>query len=166
MYQKGHWAYSEAVLELRQKGILIGYPKGSFNGTIPKDVPKPKPSYDLSTPASAWHSLMRAMSTGDETEICKILSEDCFTRDLPIYLGYGLKTADLRERRAAYRALAARISGRKFLIIPSFTAKDGSEVLAELDSGQMEPFIGFGWEVQMNRSDQSWSVSAILHSEE
>src|ERR1700722_17117974 len=41
---KDHWAYN-AVQELRDKGIFIGYPNGTFNGVVPKGIPKPRASY-------------------------------------------------------------------------------------------------------------------------
>lgn len=37
---KDHWAY-QAVMELQQKGILVGYPDGTFHGEKSKHSPSP-----------------------------------------------------------------------------------------------------------------------------
>ncbi len=71
---KDHWAYS-AVLELKQKGILIGYPNGTFNGIVPKGVPHPKPVYDQSTPENCLTSFERALKSADLEGLKSIVTE-------------------------------------------------------------------------------------------
>src|SRR5437016_3134918 len=74
---KDHWAY-QAVMELKAKGILIGYPDGSFNGEGAKVV---KPIYDLSTPKKTWDSLVLAMLNRDEAGVRYVTTKECFASD-------------------------------------------------------------------------------------
>jgi len=69
---KDHWAY-QAVMELKAKGILIGYPGGSFNGQAAKTV---KPVYDLSSPMATWHSFLTALRHRDEYGVQYILTKE------------------------------------------------------------------------------------------
>jgi len=70
---KDHWAY-QAVMELKEKGILIGYPDGTFNGDGTKTA---KPIYDLSSPMATWRTLLAAMRNRDEFGVQNTLAPDC-----------------------------------------------------------------------------------------
>jgi hypothetical protein len=160
---KDHWAY-KAVTELHDKGILIGYPNGTFNSVVPKGTPKPKQAYDISTPENTWRSLLRAMATGDEHEMGIILTTRCWTHDVQSELSVDLKSASRTDRCTVYSVLSAKLSKRK-LLIDLTPVSDNNEIFAVLDDGRQSDFIGgSSLAVQMNRIKNTWQITAILHS--
>jgi len=101
---KNHWAYS-AVMDLKQKGILLGYPESDAQEK------SHKLSYNLSSPLNAWRSLLLAMRRRDEEGVKYITSETFFdTADVDFnhewQLNYGITTRkqwlDYYEERAKH----------------------------------------------------------------
>ncbi len=157
---RDHWAY-KAVLELKNKGIFIGYPNGTFNGVLPKGMPKPQAAYDLSSPMITWGSLLRAMRNGDEGGISRILTKQCFLANNPPGAQFRSISEDRAMRVEYYRR--TEILWRPMRLIDLRKYHDPGPDMFEgiFTSGDEPPFLRVHY-VDMQRIGLEWHVTSIF----
>jgi hypothetical protein len=158
---KGHWAY-DAVLELRNMGILVGYPPG-VGGTSAAPLDKPQRTrYDVSSPNAAWRSLIYAMKKRDEAGLEVVLSHECYAADGEYDYKFGAFSADAKTRSLHYRELSDLWSKRVLVRVrPSATDSDRiyRANLVDLQAGP-DPTDHWIW-VRMERHGKSWRITEI-----
>jgi len=147
---RDHWAY-DAVLELKSKGILVGYPNGTFKVAALKTTPKTTMPYDLTSPRNTWRSLLRAMRDGDEDGISHILTSKCLLDDVRFVRIRSISN-DRSLRIRAYRKLEELWRTLTFVDL-----NKGREAEANLFqgafSGDIEPPIGTVYYITMEKKD-------------
>jgi len=161
---KDHWAY-QAVMELKAKGILIGYPDGSFNGAGAKVV---KPVYDISTPTSAWHSLLFALRNRDEHGVQHVMTKEffdsgAFFEDLPTLNHH---EPSLKKRLDYYERRGKLWSKWSFQLVTGSTPEEKERILRF--TGSANGAVGFlsgekAHIVAFQKSEDGWRISLIVY---
>jgi len=154
---KDHWAY-QAVMELKAKGILIGYPDGSFNGEGTKVV---KPVYDISTPDKTFHSLVLAMQSRDEAGVRYALTKECFASDALFYFGDRTlnepHSKPLKARLDFYQKRAKYWSKLHFVAFET-TAGKAEGTFNEYVAGPFGPPL---FTIRFEKVNDEWKISRV-----
>ncbi|HLK57780.1 MAG TPA: S-layer homology domain-containing protein [Chthonomonadaceae bacterium] len=153
---KDHWAY-QAVMELKQKGILIGYPDGTFNGAGARGKQPTKPTYDLSSPEATWHFLLLAMRNRDEHSIHYVMTKEFIDSDKADWQRLFHPSVKTLKERLGYYQKREKEWSKWHLSVPHDTTVDEIDGSLYRDFSSMvyrHYFIGFkkteeGWKIRI-----------------